>query len=39
MQTPSHQRMTLENISNTGKRVIIRKYFFEIFGLPLFSKI
>ena len=39
MQTPSHQRMTLENISNTGKLVIIRKYFFEIFGLPLFSKI
>ena len=30
VQTRSHQRMTLENISNTGKRVITRKYFFEI---------
>ena len=39
VQTRSHQRMTLENIANTGKRVIIRKCFFEIFSLPLFSKI
>ena len=39
MQTRSHQQMMLENILNTGKCVIIRKYFFEILGLPLFSKI
>ena len=39
VQTRSHQRMALENISNAGKRVIIRKYFFKIFALPLFSKI
>ena len=39
MQTRSHQRMTLENILSAGKRVIIQKYFFKIFVLPLFSKI
>ena len=43
VQTRSHQQMMLKNILNTGKRarkrVIIRKYFFKIFGLPLFLKI
>ena len=29
VQTRSHQWMTLENISNAGKCVIIRKYFFK----------
>ena len=29
VQTRSHQRMTLENISNAGKCVIIQKYFLK----------
>ena len=39
MQTTSHRGMALENISNTEKRVIIRKYLFDISGLTFFSKI